>query len=190
MTPTVHSNPSDAAASPSGDDAEITSARQTIKAVALVLARHEIRSLRRWFKDFDRDILLPILLGEIALHNIGALQNGVARRSSTRPIVAYASSAKMRAPDCGLKPCNAYSIAAATGLPRETVRRKIGRLIELGWITRQTKGHLFITDAALEQFGSMLSSRALAELLETADRVRSLLEDNRDGACRCCGRSW
>ena len=60
------------------------------------------------------------------------------------------------------------------------MRRKIGRLIELGWITRQTNGHLFITDAALEQFGSMLSSRALAELLETADRVRSLLEDNRD----------
>ena len=82
-----------------------------------------------------------------------------------------------RPPDCGLKPCNAYSIAAATGLPRETVRRKIGRLIELGWICREDNGHLFITEIALEQFGSMLSSRALAELLETADHVRTLLEE-------------
>ena len=65
-----------------------------------------------------------------------------------------------RPPDCGLKPCNAYSIAAATGLPRETVRRKIGRLIELGWICREDNGHLYITEVALEQFGSMLSSRA------------------------------
>lgn len=180
MTPTVQSSPSDPASTPPGDDDEAVSARQTIKAVALVLARHEVRSLRRWFEDFDRDILLPILLGEIALHNIGALQNGVARRGSTRPIVAHAEPARMRTPDCGLKPCNAYSIAAATSLPRETVRRKIGRLIELGWISRQANGHLYITDAALEEFGSMLSSRALAELLETADRVRSLLEGNPD----------
>ncbi len=58
------------------------------------------------------------------------------------------------------------------------MRRKIGRLIELGWICREDNGHLFITEVALEQFGSMLSSRALAELLETADHVRTLLEEN------------
>lgn len=174
MTPTVFPIPSDTAPSHGGN--ETRSARQTIKAVALVLARHEIRCLRRWFEDFDRDILLPILLGEIALHNIGALQHGVARRSSTRPITEHPSPAHARKPKCDLKPCNAYSIAAATGLPRETVRRKIGRLIELGWISRQVNGHLFITEAALEQFGSMLSSRALSELLETADRVRALLD--------------
>lgn len=57
------------------------------------------------------------------------------------------------------------------------MRRKIGRLIELGWICREDNGHLYITEVALEQFGSMLSSRALAELLETADHVRTLLEE-------------
>lgn len=93
MSPTAHPEHPNAA-----------SARRTIKAVALVLARHEIRSLRRWFEDFDRDILLPILLGEIALHNIGALQNGVARRESTRPITATPSVPRDTRPaDCGLK---------------------------------------------------------------------------------------
>jgi len=179
MSPTVRpEHPNAATLTHSGHHRDTGSARRTIKAVALVLARHEIRSLRRWFEDFDRDILLPILLGEIALHNIGALENGVARRESTRPITATPSVPReSRPPDCGLKPCNAYSIAAATGLPRETVRRKIGRLIELGWICREDNGHLYITEVALEQFGRVSTAGALAELLETADHVRTLLEE-------------
>ncbi len=92
MSPTVRpEHPNAATLTHSGHHRGTGSARRTIKAVALVLARHEIRSLRRWFEDFDRDILLPILLGEIALHNIGALENGVARRESTRPITAMPS---------------------------------------------------------------------------------------------------
>ncbi|MDI3515800.1 MAG: hypothetical protein PWP40_3029 [Rhodocyclaceae bacterium] len=174
MAPTVQTPPTSGV--PAAAQHEQPSARRVLKSVALLLARHEIRSLRRWFEDFDRDILLPILLGEIALHNIGALQNGVARRSATRSTRALTGGNE---PSEGalrdLKPCNAYSIAAATGLPRETVRRKIVRLVELGWIHRRGNGHLFITDDALEQFGAVLSSRALTELLETADHARRLL---------------
>ena len=67
MSPTAHpEHPNAASLTHSSHHKEAASARRTIKAVALVLARHEIRSLRRWFEDFDRDILLPILLGEIA----------------------------------------------------------------------------------------------------------------------------
>ena len=177
MSPTAQppSTPHVAVAAPDAPP----SPHRVLKSVALLLARHEIRSLRRWFDDFDRDILLPILLGEIALHNIGALQNGVARRAGTRIAKALPGNAEASAAlSSNLKPCNAYSIAAATGLPRETVRRKIVRLVELGWIHRLDNGHLFITDEALEQFGTMLSSRALAELLETADNARRLLGDD------------
>lgn len=176
MSPTVQI-PS-AARAPAVSPDEQPSARRVLKSVALLLARHEIRSLRRWFDDFDRDILLPILLGEIALHNIGVLQNGVARRVGTRVGKAHPVSAEL--PEAlinELKPCNAYSIAAATGLPRETVRRKIVRLVDMGWIVRNDNGHLYITETALEQFGALLSSRALGELLETADRLRTLLEE-------------
>lgn len=180
MNPTVPSDrqPIPAAPGPLADAEGATP--RALKAVLIVLARYETRSLRRWFDDFDRDILLAILLGEIALHNIGALQNGVARRGSTRtPPTAEAQAADSDEDHCGLKPCNAYSIAAATGLPRETVRRKVARLIELGWIRREDNGHLFVTDDALERFGAVLRSRALAELLETADHVRRLLGEAR-----------
>lgn len=148
-----------------------------MRAVALLLVRHEIRNLRRWFEEFDRDILLPILLGEIALHNIGAFENG------GKPAAAAGAPAAHEAVEddgltleaCSFRPCNAYSIAAATGLPRETVRRKIGRLVELGWVTRRDNGHLFVTSAALEHFGSLLNARELTELIDTADCVRKLI---------------
>lgn len=157
------------------------SAQRILKSVALMLARHEIRNIRRWFEDFDRDILLPILLGEIALHNIGALETGGERGNGSHGAEAAGAAVIEFSSDvddayCELKPCNAYSIAAATGLPRETVRRKIVRLIELGWIVRRGNGHLFITRAAVDHFGALLSSRQLGELLETAERVRALLD--------------
>ena len=145
------------------------------RAVALLLVRHQIRNLRRWFEEFDRDILLPILLGEIALHNIGVLEHDskwVDDMLEASSDLAFDSS---WFDGCRLRPCNAYSIAAATDLPRETVRRKIGRLVELGWIERRENGHLFITKAAIKHFGSLLSSRELVELMDAADRARKLM---------------
>ncbi len=172
------SNKASQAADPAGERRERdtrapSNSSRAIKSVALLLARHEIRRLRRWFDEFDRDILLPILLGEIALYNIGSLESGpngsAHRRSPGDTDVGAAETG------CALRPCNAYSIAAATGLPRETVRRKIVRLVELGWIERRDNGHLFVTEAALTHFGSVLNSRELPEVIETADQARSLL---------------
>ncbi|MBD5801209.1 hypothetical protein AZOA_06160 [Azoarcus sp. Aa7] len=138
-----------------------------LRTAAILLARYQISSLRRLFEEFERDILLPLLLGEIALHNIGALENS---GEASVSIDGDRFAAVMR-------PCNAYSIAAATGLPRETVRRKIVRLVELGWITRRGNGHLFLTPRAIEHFGKLLGSRDLPELLDTADRIRKRMQD-------------
>ncbi len=146
-------------------DAPVT---RVLKPVALLLARHEVRNLKRWFEEFERDILLAILLGEIALYNIGARENGDDQGGAD--VLACAEN-------CQMRPCNAYSIAAATGLPRETVRRKIARLIELGWISRRDNGHLLVTSEALKRFGTMLTSRDLPQMIETVDRARRLLNE-------------
>ncbi|MCC4117456.1 hypothetical protein LLG90_19040 [Aromatoleum toluclasticum] len=138
-----------------------------LRTAAILLARYQIRSLRRLFEEFERDILLPLLLGEIALHNIGSLEN-------SGEVHVGVDGDKFATV---MRPCNAYSIAAATGLPRETVRRKIVRLVELGWITRRGNGHLFLTQRAIEHFGALLGSRDLPELLDTADRIRKRMQD-------------
>ncbi len=144
-------------------------ARSALRTVAVILARYEMRSLKRLYDEFDHDILLPLLLGEIALYNIGVLENGgpLGDDGDDDP--------DTEAYDCPLRPCNAYSIAAATGLPRETVRRKICRLVELGWISKRSNGHLYVTAHALAHFGNLLRSRDLPELLQIADRVRCLM---------------
>ena len=43
---------------------------------------------------------------------------------------------------------NVESVATSAGLPRESVRRKVGELIELGWIKRDSKGGLKVTAKA------------------------------------------
>ncbi len=58
------------------DEQSRAEAQRIFRAVALLLARYEVRNLKRIFDEFERDILLPILLGEIALHNLGELENG------------------------------------------------------------------------------------------------------------------
>ena len=46
--------------------------------------------------------------------------------------------------------CNALSIAAATGLPRETVRRKMGRLVEMGILVRRDAGNFIWQPGVLQ----------------------------------------
>lgn len=151
------------------------SVKTALKMVAVILARYEVRKLKRLYDAFDRDLLLPLLLGEIALYNLGALELQDAPMKELVSAASGSVAAKM-------KPCNAYSIALATGLPRETVRRKIHRLVELGWITRHSNGHLFVSTEALVHFGNLLNSRELPELLKTANLIRHILEPGSDAA--------
>ncbi|WP_405225813.1 winged helix-turn-helix transcriptional regulator [Lentisalinibacter sediminis] len=43
---------------------------------------------------------------------------------------------------------NTQSVADSTGIPRETVRRKIRRLIERGWVKKNEDGTLEVTESA------------------------------------------
>lgn len=43
---------------------------------------------------------------------------------------------------------NTQSIADSTGIPRETVRRKVARLIDRGWVRRNEDGTLEVTERA------------------------------------------
>lgn len=45
-------------------------------------------------------------------------------------------------------PINVQSISDTSGIPRETVRRKIGALERAGWVRRLENGHLVVTDKA------------------------------------------
>jgi hypothetical protein len=68
----------------------------------------------------------------------------------------------------GQRGTNAQSVADATGLPRETVRRKIGRLIELGIVARRDGGDYVMQPGTLQ---SPTFARAFAEVSDETLRM-------------------
>ncbi len=66
----------------------------------------------------------------------------------------------------------------ATGIPRETVRRTVEKLIAIGWIRRDSRGHLFITEKPQEHFVPEFNLESLKELLYTSERVRQILDSD------------
>jgi hypothetical protein len=53
----------------------------------------------------------------------------------------------------GQRAVNATSIASASGIPRETVRRKLKRLLKMGFITEKGRSHYVLTPGVLQQPG-------------------------------------
>jgi hypothetical protein len=62
---------------------------------------------------------------------------------------------------------NLQSIADFSGIPRETVRRKVALLVERGWVQRGPGGLLTVTDAAKNGLRALTdsSARYLGELV-------------------------
>ena len=70
---------------------------------------------------------------------------------------------------------NLQSIADYTGIPRETVRRKLAILLERGWVTRNKDGYLAATRKAGEdlEVATGDSLEYLADLFAVFERIRA-----------------
>lgn len=83
------------------------------------------KALRELYKAFDGDLTMALVLGEVGQYAVASLYekppNG--RRASARSV-------------------STYSISLASGIPRETVRRKIDKLMALGWVVETPGGRL------------------------------------------------
>lgn len=68
---------------------------------------------------------------------------------------------------------NLQSIADFSGIPRETVRRKIGVLVARGWVQRSPAGFLTVTDQAKDSLQALTdsSARYLRDLLAALEGV-------------------
>lgn len=96
--------------------------------------------LTRLYRLFEGDMILLIVLGEIAHHNISPFFDG-ARSSHQDGIADW----KLGYSQDALQPCNAFSISESTGIPRETCRRKVQQLLQRGLLERHPKGGYIIT---------------------------------------------
>lgn len=134
--------------------------------ISVALSEFTVPLLSRIYHAFEGDMVAAIVLGEIAHRNVEAW-------------LARYENAEEQLQDPGrretlMRPCNALSIAESCGLPRETVRRKIVKLIDRGYVYRSEGGFLFLTRSVGEDFEDM-TARNVEDLLETARRLQSLL---------------
>jgi DNA-binding MarR family transcriptional regulator len=105
-----------------------------------------VSSLVRLYAEFDGDVLEAVVLGELAQREAPGPSGTQAREDNRH--------------------CNAFAIANRTGIPRETVRRKLSSLERRGWVHRETNGAFALTAAARKHFAPWC--------VELRDKLREL----------------
>ena len=76
-----------------------------------------------------------------------------------------------------MRGCNAFSLSEATGVPRETVRRKVKQLVELGLIEPHNRKGLFITARWMDRISRDEGAGLLDDFRKAAAHVGKLLRD-------------
>lgn len=134
-----------------------------------LIASFNVSLMRNLYREFDGDLVEIIVLGEISMRNVdqffrkgGAdvpekLLDDVQRRGQL------------------LQACNVLSISESTGIPRETVRRKVAQLIEKGWIYRDERKRVFVRPGVGERF-VRANAKTAGDILELAAKIQSLLK--------------
>ncbi len=113
---------------------------------SMLKTRFTLPHLVGLYRFFGGDMALPIVLGEIAIRNLQAVfQLRPEEPYDVLDLETERAIIERRYTTEHLRPANALSIAMATGIPRETVRRKVEKLIDKGWVRRDEHGHLFVT---------------------------------------------
>jgi hypothetical protein len=137
--------------------------------IAIRMGRFFVQHLIDLYRAFDGDLVSVIILGEIGHHNTTRSHAPARTPGRSR------ASAKAATPGAPLLPCNAFSLSQATGIPRETVRRKIAALVRRGWVRQNARGEVFVTPAAAAHFTPDFNRVTLNRLLTLADELRALL---------------
>ncbi len=104
----------------------------------------------QFFGDLDLMLILAII-GSRALP---------ARQTSN---MTYAEFISDNTKDRADQPINIQSIAECSGIARETVRRKVHKLEDLGFIARDPSGMLTVTDKAIRPHPSQAFKKRFAE---------------------------
>jgi hypothetical protein len=138
--------------------------------IALVLSRYHLKHLHFIYTNFDGDIALAITLAEITHHN--TCRYFPSGADWGKALKRHVTSDQFFA---NLEGCNAFSLSLASGIPRETIRRKVRRLSELGWVSVTSRGSITITPKAAEHFLPARNVEVLNDLTGTCDMIRRIL---------------
>jgi len=137
--------------------------------IAMAMGELMLAHYRRVYRAFDGDLMLAMILAEIAHYNVQDLVRS--ERFRNADIAAYLAENR-------LKPVNTLSLSQSCAIPRETLRRKISTLIAAGLIRKDEDGSLHMTEKCMARFGSDFNKALLTDIQTCAARLESLLEEH------------
>ena len=149
-------------------DNEALEANSRLTAIRLALLTS--RSMENWRRDVGDNDSAMILLAVVAI---------CGERLTRTELPEQLRSVATSLPPGFAAGCNVSSIAAATGLNRETTRRKVNALLEAGYLNRSEEGEISIP-AKLQQDPETLDF--VRRQLEAVVRLAN--EAVRDGVLR------
>ncbi|SDH99470.1 hypothetical protein SAMN05660652_02679 [Propionivibrio dicarboxylicus] len=136
---------------------------------AVILGQYHVRHARMLYTLYDGDLLLPMILGEIAFRNVSGV---IGEHESYAQGIEEELDA-LHSPG-SLKPCNASSIALSTGIPRETVRRKLAILERDGHIRREDDGFV-LTNKPRTKTLPEVGYKDFIDFMHTHERIAKIL---------------
>jgi hypothetical protein len=151
-----------------GIDLDLAVYERRSRYVSMVMSSFMLRHLRRLYHAFASDLVAPIILGEIAHYNVG-------HQFAQKGFPTDAGFSLDGRPAGEFRPCNAFSISEATGIPRETVRRRVQVYVRRGWLVRR-QGGLVVSPTLAEAFLPMFNLVTVKDFLATGVRLGEVLE--------------
>jgi len=132
----------------------------------VAIAAHMLRAMERWRRDLDDYDCVMIMIAVIAIGSERLLRTGFPP-----------GHAGLAAPmdRTLLRKVNISSIAHATGLNRETARRKVNDLVERGLLIRSEEGGVGFRPGLAQEEGSRDQVRSqLADIAAIANQLVSI----------------
>lgn len=105
--------------------------------------------LTRVYHLFDGDVIAAIVLATVAQHNLQRFYDTVSRGGE-----AFDDLVENEQHLAHMRHCNALSVSGATGVPRETVRRKVRMLEAKGWLKVGQRGELLVAPRISRRFAT------------------------------------
>lgn len=137
-------------------------------AVTVLMTEFFMEYLRKLNQAFDGDLTTALVLGEIGQANTRRF----VRSLYPDALPTWMIDTDLRA--SVTRGCNGLSVSMASGIPRETVRRKIKALEDDGLIAPHPEGGWTATPKAAERFSPTFNFEQSRRLLETLRRLVEL----------------
>lgn len=141
-----------------------------MRQLSVLLNNYLLKYLNSLYAEFGGDIVKAIVLGELAHHNISKMRKNGSLSAVKALDMSSGNDIRQE-----LVPGNPFSISEATGIPRETVRRKFLELMEEGLVEKDCTRNYVITSRAAERFMHSFNLQLIEETNILCAEMRAVI---------------